>query len=86
MNISPESQTLYEGTVIAKVSPVDDILNAEITLIEQQSHEGTHVQVPSVVPDHLINVYETCITDLSASQIQKVQKILNRFACISFQA
>jgi hypothetical protein len=40
------------------------------------------VQVSSVVPDHLINLYETCITDLSASQIQKVQKLLNRYAGI----
>ena len=82
MNISPESQTLVEGTVIAKISPVDDIQSAVSTLIEQQSHESTHVQVSSVVPDHLINLYETYITDLSASQIQKVQKPLNRYAGI----
>ena len=73
---------MYEGTVFAKVSPVDDIPCAESTLIEQQSHESTHVQVSSVVPDHLINLYETYITDLSASQIQKVQKLLNRYAGI----
>ena len=82
MNISAESQTLYGGTVIAKVSPVDDIPSAESTLIEQQSQESSHVQVSSDVPDHLINLYETCITDLSASQIQKVQKLLNRYADI----
>ena len=34
MNTSPESQRLCEGTVIAKVSPVDDIPSAESTLIE----------------------------------------------------
>ena len=34
------------------------------------------------MPDHLINLYVTCITDLSASHILKVQKLLNRYACI----
>ena len=82
INISPESQTLYEDTVIATVSPVDDIPSAERTLIEQQSHESTHMQVASVVPDYLINVYETCIKGLSASHILKVQTLLNRYACI----
>jgi hypothetical protein len=65
IDISPESQTLYEGTVIAKVSPVDDILSAKSTLIESQSHESTHVQVSSVVPDYLINLNETYIKTLS---------------------
>jgi len=69
MNISPESQTLCEGTLIAKVSPVDDIPSTESTLIEQPSHESSHVQVSSAVPDHLINLYETCKSDRSASQI-----------------
>ena len=35
INISPESQTLYEDTVIATVSSVDDIPSAETTVIEQ---------------------------------------------------
>ena len=67
---------MQEGTVITKVSPVDDIPIVESTLIEQKSHKSTLMQVSSDVPDRLINVYETCITDLSASQIQKVQKLL----------
>jgi hypothetical protein len=66
---------LCEDTVIATVSSANDIPSAERTIIEQ-SHESTHVQVSSVVPDLLINLYETCITGLSASHILKVQKLL----------
>ena len=38
INISPESQALYEDTVIVAVSPVDDIPSAERTIIDQESH------------------------------------------------
>jgi hypothetical protein len=73
---------LYEDTVIARVSLVDDIPSVEKTLIEQQSHESTHMQVASVVPGHLITLYETCKTGLSGSYILKIQKPLNRCVCI----
>ena len=68
IKISPESQTVYDDTVIARVSPVDGIPSVERTIMDKQSHESTRMQVSSVVSDHWINIYETCITDLSDSQ------------------
>jgi hypothetical protein len=76
IKISPESQTVYDNTVIAKVSPVYGIPSADRNLMEKQSHEITRMQVSSVVSDHWINVYETCITYLSAIHMLNVQKRL----------
>ena len=72
MNVSQQPQTLYEGTIIAKVTPV-----IEVTV--PTGHDNV---VCDKVPCHLQDLYERSIKDLTDDQAVKVRNLLQKFSHI----
>ena len=72
MNVSSEPKILYQGTIIAKVSPVDEI----------QSAESTDGQIAENVPIHLKDLYGKSVKDLTVSQAKRVSELLQKYGNI----
>jgi hypothetical protein len=72
MNVSSQPKTLYEGTVIAKVSPVSEIAG----LVSGKIHSKTEL------PPYLKDVFGQSVKDLSPEQGSKVKHLLQTFSHI----
>ena len=72
MNVSSQPKTLYEGTVIAKVSPVSEIASP----VSGNIHSKTEF------PPYLKDLFEQSVKDLSPEQGSKVKHLLQTFSHI----
>ena len=72
MNVSSQPKTLYEGTVIAKVSPVSEIASP----VSGKIHSKTEF------PPYLKDLFEQSVKDRSPEQGSKVKHLLQTFSHI----
>jgi hypothetical protein len=72
MNVSSQPKTLYEGTVIAKISPVSEIASP----VSGNIHNKTEL------PPYLRDLFEQSVNYLSPEQGSKVNHLLLTFSHI----
>ena len=72
MNVSSQPKTLYEGTVIAKISPVSEIASP----VSGKIHSKTEF------PPYLKDLFEQSVKDLPPEQGSKVKHLLQTFSHI----
>lgn len=73
MNVSPITPTLFKGTIVAKISPVEEISEP----VEDKENE-----LAKTVPDHLQDLYDKTVKDLFAYQAKQARIFLRKFSSL----